>query len=375
MFKKILYCAIIIVLFSFAVNNVEAAPPKNFKSENLTKIPDLPTDIEFSPDGRMFVLGKKGKGFIIKDGKRNSKEFISLKVSSESERGLLGIAFDPDFQNNRYVYLYYTTGKGSLKYKNAPKNRVSRFQMNANNPDIANIKSEKIILDNIASDAGHHNAGALKIGPDKKLYIATGDGGKNNKNSQNLANLSGKILRLNLDGTIPADNPFYRQKGRRGEIWVYGLRNPWKFAFNANGQIAIADVGLASYEEINIGKKGANYGWPNTEGPNPKKTKGVTYPAYHYASKGGAAIVGGEFYNGSQFPAKYKGDYFFGDFVKNFIRHVRFNAKGKVVWVKTFDKSAGWMTDIVFGPDGSMYYAVGDSGSAGHIQKISYTMQ
>ena len=98
MFKKILYCAIIIVLFSFAVNNVEAAPPKNFKSENLTKIPDLPTDIEFSPDGRMFVLGKKGKGFIIKDGKRNSKEFISLKVSSESERGLLGIAFDPDFQ-------------------------------------------------------------------------------------------------------------------------------------------------------------------------------------------------------------------------------------------------------------------------------------
>lgn len=358
----------IALLFVFAFSaSVDAAPPKDFKSENLVKIPDLPTDIEFSPDGRMFVLGKKGKGFIVKDGKRNSKEFISLKVSSESERGLLGIAFDPDFQSNRYIYLYYTTGK--------PKNRVSRFQMNADNPDIANIKSEKIILDNIASDAGHHNAGALKIGPDKKLYIATGDGGKNNKNSQNLANLSGKILRVNLDGTIPADNPFFGQNGKRGEIWAYGLRNPWKFAFDAKGRMAIADVGLASYEEINIGKRGANYGWPKIEGPNPKNAKGITYPAYYYSSKGGAAIVGGEFYASSQFPAKYKGDYFFGDFVKNFIRHIRFDAKGKVVWVKTFDKSAGWMTDINFGPDGSLYYAVGDSGSAGHIQKISYSAQ
>lgn len=374
MLRKIfVITGVFIFAFLFSMS-ADAALPKNFKSENLAKIPDLPTDIEFSPDGRMFVLGKKGKGFIIKNGKRNSKEFISLKVSSESERGLLGIAFDPNFQNNRYIYLYYTTGFGSLKYKNTPKNRVSRFQMDANNPDTANIKSEKIILDNIASDAGNHNAGALKIGPDKKLYIAAGDGGKNNKNSQNLANLSGKILRLNLDGTIPTDNPFYGQKGKRGEIWVYGLRNPWKFAFDAKGRMAIADVGLASYEEINISKKGANYGWPNTEGPNPKNVKGVTYPAYYYSSKGGAAIVGGEFYAGSQFPAKYKGDYFFGDFVKSFVRHIRFDSKGKLVWVKKFE-DAGWMTDIAFGPDGSLYYAVGDSGSAGHIQKISYAVR
>ena len=188
-----------------------------------------------------------------------------------------------------------------------------------------------------------------------------------------MANLSGKILRVNLDGTIPADNPFYGQKGKRGEIWAYGLRNPWKFAFDAKGRMAIADVGLATYEEINIGKKARITAGQRPKGRILKISKALFIRLTIILQKAARPSWAENF--SSSISRQIQKRLFFGDFVKNFIRHIRFDSKGKVVWVKTFDKSAGWMTDISFGPDGSLYYAVGDSGSAGHIQKISYTAQ
>ena len=159
-------------------------------------------------------------------------------VTTNSERGLLGIAFDPNYATNRYVYLYYTRATPSIK------NRVSRFTASVANPDLVTAGSEVVLLDDIPSDAGNHNGGAVHFGLDGKLSIATGDGGQTSANSQSLATLAGKLLRLNPDGTIPADNPFVGTAGARGEIWARGLRNPFTFGIDpTTGKIHINDVG------------------------------------------------------------------------------------------------------------------------------------
>lgn len=177
------------------------------------------------------------------------------------ERGLLGIALDPDFDNNHYVYVYYTRSQTPIK------NRVSRFTADTNNPDVAVANSEKILLDDIPSDSGMHNAGALHFGTDSKLYVSVGDGGQDHTTAQNLSSLSGKILRINKDGSIPQDNPFVGQINTRGEIWALGLRNPFTFAIHPTlGTMMINDVGQDIWEEINLGKKSSNYGWPTCEG-------------------------------------------------------------------------------------------------------------
>lgn len=371
---SLLISVVIAGFFFFLASPVSAVPPKGFVSERLTDVPFLATDVEFSPDGRLFALDQRGNVWIVENGTLSSTPFLTLKVSSDRERGLLGIAFHPDFASNRTFYLFYTTGPGSKAYSGSPKNRLSKFTVNIRNPNMVEEGSEKILLDNIASDAGMHNAGALKIGPDGKLYIATGDGGRTSANSQNLGNLNGKILRLNLDGSIPSDNPFVGQNGKRGEIWAYGLRNPWRFAFHpVTGDMFIADVGAGKQEEIDIGHPGANYGWPQTEGTAPKGVAGVMYPVYAYGrTSSGASIIGGEVYAGSQFPADYAGNYFFADFVQYFIKRLRFDRATGAVKVDTFDTNVGGVVDLAFGPDGAIYISVADGVTSGHIQKISY---
>ncbi len=186
-----------------------------------------------------------------------STSFLTVSVDSFSERGLLGVAFDPSFATNRFVYVYYTRSTIPIK------NRLSRFTASATNLDVAQTGSEVVLLDNIPSDAGNHNGGAIHFGRDGKLYVAIGDGGITHTNAQDLGSLSGKLLRLNPDGTIPFDNPFVSRAGARGEVWAYGLRNPFTFAVQpGTGTIFINDVGEASWEEINLGAAGANYGWP-----------------------------------------------------------------------------------------------------------------
>src|SRR5205085_7131522 len=185
-----------------------------------------PTAMAFAPDGRIFVAEQTGSIKVLQSGHVVST-FTTINSDSFDERGVLGIAFDPDFGNHPYVYVYYTTNALSLDPPSSPKNRVSRFTANGN---VVQAGSELILLDNIASDAGNHNAGCLRFGPDGTLYIATGDGGLNHGNSQDLTNLSGKILRINKDGSIPNTNPFFGSLSDRNEIFCYGLRNPFRFS-------------------------------------------------------------------------------------------------------------------------------------------------
>lgn len=324
-----------------------------------------PTAMAFAPnvDGntRLFVSEKPGSLRVVKNGTLLMTPFLSLSVNSSSERGLLGIAFDPSFATNHFVYAYYTRSASPIK------NRVSRFTADATF-DSAVSGSEVVLLDNIPSDAGNHNGGALHFGLDGKLYISTGDGGQTHTNAQLLSSLSGKILRINPDGTIPSDNPFLTTTGARGEVWAYGLRNPFTFDVDpTSGKMYINDVGELTWEEINLGVRGANYGWPTCEGPQNTgvgncTSSSFTYPIHSYDHSLGDAIAGGAFYRGTQFP-QYQGSYFFGDYVAGWIRELTTSNTANAF------RTAASPVDIRVGADGALYYISIDTGS---IKKIQY---
>src|SRR6266508_2949592 len=223
-----------------------------------------PTAMDFAPDGRLFVCLQGGQLRVVKNGTLLATPFVSLNVDSSGERGLLGVAFDPNFASNNFVYVYYTV-PGSPAH-----NRVSRFTANG---DVVVPGSEVVLLnlDNLSS-ATNHNGGAIHFGPDGKLYIAVGENA-NSANSQSLANLLGKILRINADGSIPLDNPTTfagiagSSSGVNRAIWSVGLRNPFTFTFQSgSGRMFINDVGQTTWEEINDGIAGSNYGWSICEG-------------------------------------------------------------------------------------------------------------
>lgn len=325
-----------------------------------------PTAMAFAPDGRIFVCEKGGKLRVFDQGVLY--DFVTLDVDSYFERGLLGIALDPQFATNGYVYLYYTTGAGSLNAPPTPKNRVSRFKAAGN---AAVEDSETILLDNIPSDGGNHNAGCLRFGLDGKLYIATGDAGTNPMNSQDLGSLAGKILRINKDGSVPDDNPFFGQAGKRGEIYCYGLRNPFRFCFRpGTNTLFIGDVGESTWEEIDVGQPGGNYGWPYSEGPD--NVAGYIAPLYYYRNNDPSAIIGGVFVSGKNYPAAYRNSYFFGDYdggaFSGFIHRMVVSADNTSAQV--FDNLSFGVNPVDFaeGPEGDLYYV----SLAGFISRLHY---
>jgi glucose/arabinose dehydrogenase len=316
--------------------------------------------MDFSPDGRLFVTEKGGNLRVIKNGALLATPFLSVSVNSSGERGLLGIAFDPNFATNGHLYVYYTTSDTPIH------NRVSRFTADPSNPDRMLAGSEFQILNlETLSSATNHNGGAIHFGKDGKLYVAVGENA-NSSNSQSLSTRLGKMLRINSDGTIPSDNPFYNTVGAKQEIWALGLRNPFTFAFSPNPSstlMYINDVGRDTWEEINSGIRGANYGWPTCEGVC--SNSNFVNPIYSYAHNGaGKAIAGGAFYESTQFPSEYKGSYFFGDYVADYIK--RLTPTNQVV---DFLPSVNSPVDIKVGPDGSLYYLSigGDS-----VHKVQY---
>jgi glucose/arabinose dehydrogenase len=240
------------------------------------------------------------------------------------------------------------------------KNRVSRFAANELNPDVA-VPDEHIILDDIGSDGGNHNGGAIHFGLDGMLYVAIGEGGAIPSNSQTLGNLSGKLLRIEPDGGIPPDNPFVDTPGARGEIWALGLRNPYTFAVDPlTGTIHINDVGQSTWEEVNLGTKGANYGWPECEGVCGDPD--FADPIYTYAHDVGRAITGGTFYRAAHcappqmcesvtFPTQYSGSYFFADYLGGWIKRLDENHQ-----VSDFWNPQNGPVDLKVGPEGALYY-------------------
>ena len=322
------------------------------------------TALAQAPDGRLFIAEQGGALRVVKNRVLLPTPFVQLTVDSQDERGLIGVALDPDFANNRFVYVHYTTAVGGAH------NRVSRFTANGANPDIASVGSEFFVADLPAlSSAPNHNGGAIHFGADGMLYVAVGDNADFSK-SQNLDDPKGKLLRFNADGSIPSDNPFFATRsGQARAIWAYGLRNPFTFAVQpGTGRIHINDVGQNTWEEINLGAAGANYGWSASEGPE-NITAGVTPPLFTYkhsaanpAGSGeggfvtGFAIAGGAFYPSSGanavFPAEFRGNYFFADFVSRFVGVIDL-ANGNAAY--SFASLTGNPVDMLVGQDGALY--------------------
>jgi glucose/arabinose dehydrogenase len=340
--------------------------PPGFVETTITTNLVMPTAMDIAPDGRVFVAEQTGNLRIIENGSLLTTPFLTVAVNSSGERGLLGVTFDPNFATNGYVYIFYTMPD--------LRSRISRFTANRN---VAVAGSEVVLLEFAnASGASNHNGGALHIGPDNKLYAAVGDNAVR-ANSQLLTNLYGKILRLNLDGSIPTDNPFYNSvTGDNRAIWALGLRNPFTFAFQSGtGRMFINDVGAATWEEINDGIAGANYGWPNTEGPTSDPAFQSPIFAYRHDSGTpiGFAITGGAFYNPQTptFPADFDGDYFFADYVGNWI-YRRDDATGDVTAFAT-GLTAQYPVDIDVTTGGSLLYLSRTSQPAsGTVTRIDY---
>ena len=203
--------------------------------------------MSIAPDGRIFVAQQGGALRVVKNGALLAQPFLTVSVNSSGERGLLGVAFDPNFATNNFVYVYYTTSSSPIH------NRVSRFTASAANPDVVAAGSEVQLLNlPTLSSATNHNGGAIHFGTDGKLYIAVGDNA-NGANSQAFTTTLGKVLRINADGSIPSDNPFLSQTtGINQAIWARGLRNPFNFAVDrTNGRIHVNDVGQDTWEEVN----------------------------------------------------------------------------------------------------------------------------
>jgi glucose/arabinose dehydrogenase len=310
-----------------------------------------------APDGRIFVAEQGGTLRVVKNGALLATPFVSIAVDSAGERGLLGVALSPNFATNGFVYVYSTRTAGGTH------NRISRYTAAG---DVGAPGSETTLVElPTLSSATNHNGGGMHFGSDGKLYVGVGENA-NAAQAQDLGNPFGKLLRFNEDGSIPADNPFFAsQSGLARAIWAYGLRNPYTFAVQpGTGRIHINDVGQNTWEEIDVGVAGANYGWPNSEGPD-NVGAGITAPLFSYKHSAanppgsgpggfftGFAIAGGAFYPAvGPFPAGFRDQYYFADFGSSFVG--RFDLANDAAYA--FATLSGAPVDMLVGNDGALY--------------------
>jgi len=309
-------------------------PHPDLETQSVSQLPDAagyawtlvadglqkPLDITHANDDRIFVVEQPGIIRIIQDGQVFPFPFLDIRDrvnDNASERGLLGLAFHPDYIENGSFFVNYTGQDGETV--------VSRFQASSN-PDQANPGSETILL-SIQQPYANHNGGGVKFGPDGMLYIGTGDGGSGGDpqgNGQSLDTLLGKLLRIDVDGEqpyrIPPDNPFVAEAGLP-EIWAYGLRNPWRFSFDRiTGDLYIGDVGQNIWEEVNFQPTeslgGVNYGWNLREGRHPfasETTEGLADPISEYSHELGCSVTGGVVVRDPSLP-EWNGVYLYGDY-------------------------------------------------------------
>lgn len=358
--------------------------PAGFTETRIATNLAQPVQMEFAPDGRAFITEKTGKVRVMTaDGQLLAQPFVTLTVDAQGERGALGVTFDPAFATNGFVYIYYTATTPTIH------NRLSRFKAADANPDpavyapgnVVEPGSELPLMDFDTLSSIYHNSGSLHFGPDGKLYVAVGDNVRGVV-AQQLTNTWGKILRINSDGSVPADNPFFGQTtGNNRAIWAIGLRNAFTFAFQPGTALMyLNEVGNYAFEEINAGRPGGNYGWPDTEGPTADPR--FDGPIHAYANnKVCNAITGALFYNptggAAQFPSAYTGKYFFGDLCGGV------DAGGTGGWIKTLDPVTKQVADFGsniqrpvdfdIGPDGSLYYLSNSRpGVAGHVYRVAY---
>jgi len=332
-----------------------------------------PVSMAFAPDGRVFVCEQGGRLRVIKHDSLLARSFVTVPASVGAEEGLLGVAFDPGFKRSHRVYVCYTVASPTRH------NRIARYTAAG---DTARAGSAVTIFE-LDDNLDHvHVGGALRFGLDGKLYAGTGENG-DGALSQSLRSTHGKLLRINPDGSIPSDNPFFETaSGRYRAIWARGLRNAFALDVQpGTGRIFINDVGGDAYEEVDEGLPGANYGWPMFEGPgsNPR----FRSPIHGYDRGDGCAITGGTFYHPSKpsnarFPREWWGGYFYAEYCRDEIRWIDPVSPSKYTVFGT--TLAPGPVDLRVGPDGHLYYLArgnsdpvgGDNTSRGMVVRVSF---
>ena len=368
--------ASVVVLVALPIGSAQSAVtlPSDFaKARVVGGLPKTSMDMEFSPDGRLFIATKAGEVHIVKpDGTLAKFHDISAKVGTKGERGLQALAFDPDFDTNHYVYLHYTRKERAT---NPAHNRIMRVTADGNR---AVEGSGRLIFRLSEQEYDWHQGGAIDVGQDGKLYVAAGDT-RTPTTAQSLSTVHGKMLRINKHGTIPTDNPFFNTAtGNNRAIWALGLRNPFKFAVNpGTSTIFINDVGQGDWEEINLAISGANYGWPVYEGP--ESDAKFTPPIYAYGhgstNSTGCAITGGTFYNPKtvQFPSRYEGLYLFADLCNGWIKEYDPETGMTSVFAEGLSPESGLLgvVDLEVSKSGELYYL--KRGITSSVHKVWYT--
>jgi glucose/arabinose dehydrogenase len=402
--------AIFLLFAAFAARTAQAQitlTDPGFVNEKVIGGFTVPMGFAFAPDGRIFVWEKAGKVKIVKNGQVLATPFldISANVNHATDRGLVGLALDPDFSSNGYVYLGYVYENGGDPASSSVRTeRVTRVQADPADPDRVLAGSETILLgtkattpcnsgeDCMINEAGTHTIDNLAFGSDGKLWISNGEGSDyrsataGSLRTEDLNSLSGKLIRINRDGTAPSDNPWYDGSNSvKSKIWSYGLRNPFRFSFGPSGiDPYIGDVGWTAYEEINNGKA-KNFGWPCYEGAGPQPqfqsaftecanlaAGSVAAPLYTYAHVPGVGgcIIMGPYLQGSSFPANYQNNLFFSDYSNSWMKRAVFDSTGQITSVITFATNVNNAVYMIQGPEGDLYWV---SISAGSIYRIRYT--
>jgi glucose/arabinose dehydrogenase/PKD repeat protein len=364
--------------------SVNVTNVNRFQNEVLATGFQLPTSIEFLPDGRMLVVELAGRIRVLPPPYTTPDPGSFLQItnigSAGVQQGIYDIALDPDFATNHYFYVFYTLGTPN-------RDRLARFTANAAITGTVAGSETVLYQDPFDANAEHHG-GAINFGNDGKIYFTTGEHFLPTW-AQDLTNSRGKVLRINKDGSVPTDNPFYDGAGPNVDsIWAYGLRNPYRAYYDSpTGRLFVGDVGGNDYatavEEVDLVTRGANLGWPDFEGPCPAPCVGALYSYAHNGRD--AAVTGGFVYHGTQFPAAYQGDYFFADYTQNWIRRLHVDANGNLQSVNDFEPADGSVDgpygDIVYlaeGPDGALYYVdlgysdIGGTFGLSKIRRIRY---
>ena len=374
-----------------------ADPPPEFVDLTVASQIWAPVQIEAAPDGRIIVLEDAGRALVIENDQLLAAPLFDIRSATEdvADRGLLSMAFDNEFANNGFIYVVYTFDTNGVDDA-IGENRLSRFTVTGNTAG-----SEVVLFDRFPdADVTLHYGGGVEMGPDGKLYVAIGDH-LIGANGQDRSNLKGTIIRLNADGSIPTDNPFYDElQGDSRAIYAYGLRNPWQTAKNSTtGQIFISDVGSNSWEELNELAPGANYGWFLAEGdadPNNPAHDDFIDPLFAYPHFGvvpgapiqGCAIIGGDFYDtpNPTFPVGLRGRYFTGDYCAGSIYTVDPQTGAATFFMSGFTE----LVDMAVSPTtGDLYYldrslngdqnfpkgGVGKIEFVGMIDEITFTTQ
>lgn len=354
-----------------------AGVPVGFTDTQVASGLTSPTSMTVMPDGRVLVVQQNGVIRILKNDVMQAAPFLTVaNVDSTNERGCLGVITDPAFATNHYVYIYCSITNGTSSF-----NRIMRVT-EANDTTVAGSLTTILDLPTIPAATKWHMGGALRFGADGKLYVAVGNHEDNvqtfaDSNAQKLSNPFGKILRINKDGSVPTDNPYYTTAGAYQANWNLGFRNPFTFDIQpGTGLMYINDVGQGSWEEINQGLRGANYGWPAAEGNSTDPR--FTNPVYAYSHSGGCSVSGGAFYNPptNQFPASYTGKYLFADFCNGTIKVLD---PANPATPAGFATGIGNPVNLGLAPDGSIYYLARNQQTgaptvgAGTVSKIRYT--